>query len=80
MAEGNCPAPHGPNQQTLLVTPLPFLCQPCHPGLRHPNDLHTPSSLGNGQHPDERAMGRACVTCHANIHGSNAPSGPKFHE
>jgi DmsE family decaheme c-type cytochrome len=76
----NCHTPHGSNQQTLLVTPLPFLCQQCHSGLRHPNDLHTPVSLGNGAHPDERAMGRACVTCHANIHGSNAPSGPKFHE
>ncbi|TCO40244.1 DmsE family decaheme c-type cytochrome [Dokdonella fugitiva] len=76
----NCHTPHGSNQQTLLVTPLPFLCQQCHSGLRHPNDLHTPGSLGNGAHPDERAMGRACVTCHANIHGSNAPSGPKFHE
>jgi len=37
-------------------------------------------SLATGLHPDERAMGRGCITCHANIHGSNAPSGPKFHE
>ena len=76
----NCHTPHGSNQQTLLVTPLPFLCQQCHSGLRHPNDMHTPGSLATGPHPDERAMARACITCHANIHGSNAPSGPKFHE
>lgn len=76
----NCHTPHGSNQNTLLVAPIPFLCQQCHVNLRHPNDLHTPSSLGNGLHPDERAMGRGCVTCHAQIHGSNNPSGAKFHK
>ena len=76
----NCHTPHGSNQHALLVTPIPFLCQQCHSHLRHPNDLHTPGSLATGQHPDERIMGRGCITCHAQIHGSNAPSGPRFHE
>lgn len=76
----NCHTPHGSNQHALLVAPLPFLCQQCHAQLGHPNDLHTPASLANGAHPDERLIGRACLTCHAQIHGSNAPSGPKFHE
>ncbi|MBK8123310.1 MAG: DmsE family decaheme c-type cytochrome [Dokdonella sp.] len=76
----NCHTPHGSNQHALLVTPLPFLCQQCHSSLRHPNDLQTPQSLITGAHPDERLIGRACITCHANIHGSNAPSGPRFHE
>ena len=76
----NCHTPHGSNQQALLVAPIPFLCQQCHSNLRHPNDLQTPQSLATGAHPDERIMGRGCITCHANIHGSNAPSGPKFHE
>lgn len=76
----NCHTPHGSNQASLLVTPIPFLCQQCHSSTRHPNDLHTPRSLASGTHPDERLMGRGCITCHANIHGSNAPSGPKFHE
>ena len=76
----NCHTPHGSNQHALLVAPVPLLCQQCHSGTRHPNDLHTPQSLAAGAHPDERLMGRACLTCHANIHGSNAPSGPKFHE
>ena len=31
-------------------------------------------------HPDERIMGRGCLVCHAQIHGSNNPSGSKFHE
>ena len=76
----NCHTPHGSNQATLLVTPVPFLCQQCHTNLRHPNDLQTPQSLGTGLHPDERIMGRGCLTCHAQIHGSNNPSGPKFHK
>ncbi len=76
----NCHTPHGSNQASLLVTPIPFLCQQCHSATQHPNDLQTPQSLANGTHPDERMMGRGCITCHANIHGSNAPSGPKFHE
>ena len=76
----NCHTPHGANQHALLVAPVPFLCLQCHTQLRHPNDLHTPQSLATGTHPDERIMGRGCLTCHANIHGSNAPSGPKFHE
>ncbi|UXI66517.1 DmsE family decaheme c-type cytochrome [Tahibacter amnicola] len=76
----NCHTPHGSNEHALLVTSVPQLCQQCHSGLGHPNDLQTPLSLGSGTHPDERLMGRGCVTCHAQIHGSNAPSGPKFHE
>lgn len=75
----NCHTPHGSNQNSLLVAPIPFLCQQCHVSQRHPNDLLTGASLGNGAFPDERIMGRGCITCHANIHGSNAASGPRFH-
>ncbi len=76
----NCHDPHGSNQQTLLVAPLPMLCQQCHTMTRHPNDLQVPTNLGNGPTPDERLMGRACLTCHANIHGSNNPAGARFHK
>jgi len=76
----NCHTPHGSNQNTLLVAPVPFLCQQCHTNFLHPNDLQTRQSLGTGLHPDERVLGRGCLTCHANIHGSNAPSGVRFHE
>jgi DmsE family decaheme c-type cytochrome len=76
----NCHTPHGSNQNTLLVAAVPFLCQQCHTQQRHPNDLQTPQSLGVGLHPDERIMGRGCLTCHANIHGSNSPSGSRFHQ
>jgi DmsE family decaheme c-type cytochrome len=76
----NCHDPHGSNQQTLLVAPIPMLCQQCHTMVRHPNDLQTPAGLGTGSAPDERLIGRGCLTCHTNIHGSNNPSGPKFHK
>lgn len=76
----NCHDPHGSNQQTLLVLPLPMLCQQCHTMNGHPNDLQTRQSMRNGLTPDERLMGRACVTCHTNIHGSNSPSGSMFHQ
>lgn len=76
----NCHTPHGSNQHALLVAPIPFLCQQCHSHTRHPNDLQMPGSLMNGATPDERMMGRGCLTCHAQIHGSNAPSGARYHE
>ncbi len=76
----NCHDVHGSNQQTLLVAPIPMLCQQCHTMTRHPNDLQTRAGLGTGPSPDERLMGRGCLTCHTNIHGSNNPSGPKFHK
>ena len=76
----NCHDVHGSNQQTLLVAPIPMLCQQCHTMTRHPNDLQTRAGLGTGPSPDERLMGRGCLSCHTNIHGSNNPSGPKFHK
>lgn len=76
----NCHTPHGSNQHALLVAPVPMLCQQCHSHTRHPNDLLTSASLGTGAAPDERLMARGCLTCHAQIHGSNHPSGPRLHK
>ncbi len=75
----NCHTPHGSNQHALLVAPIPFLCQQCHSHTRHPNDLLTAQSLGPGANPDERLLARGCITCHAQVHGSNHPSGARFH-
>ena len=76
----NCHTPHGSNQHALLVAPVPMLCQQCHSHTRHPNDLMTPQQLASGIAPDERLMGRACLSCHAQIHGSNNPAGPRLHK
>lgn len=77
-----CHSPHGSNHLNLLVAQPPFLCQQCHgqiddvpfPGLSHPSALLTRSDLGS----DERLMNRSCTNCHAQIHGSNHPSGARF--
>jgi len=75
----NCHTPHGANQHALLVAPIPMLCQQCHSHTNHPNDLITPNGLMSGNMPDARISGRGCLNCHAQIHGSNNPTGPRFH-
>jgi len=78
----NCHLPHGSNHLALLVSALPGLCQQCHAdigGFGHPNDLLTRGNTATGVQPDVRLLNRSCVNCHAQIHGSNSPSGVRFH-
>ena len=75
----NCHSPHGSNQEKLLVAARPFLCQQCHTHTTHQNNLLTQANTANGGLPDERVIGRGCSTCHAQIHGSNHPSGARLH-
>ena len=75
----NCHRPHGSNYEFLLITASPFLCQQCHTNRGHPNDLLTTVNLPRGLKPDARIMNRSCQNCHAQIHGSNHPSGVRFH-
>ncbi len=78
----NCHRPHGSNHESLLIAVGPFLCQQCHSQLgsfSHPNDLLTRGNLAGGFDPDARLVNRSCVNCHAQIHGSNHPSGVRFH-
>jgi len=81
----SCHLPHGSNRDSLLATSPPYLCQQCHAQIgvaNHPIELMTPRNLaagGSAAARDPRAIGRSCVTCHAAIHGSNHPSGARFH-
>ncbi|MCG8591099.1 MAG: DmsE family decaheme c-type cytochrome [Proteobacteria bacterium] len=78
----NCHRPHGSPHPNLLVSRPPFLCQQCHAqpgGFGHPNDLMVRGNLFGGVSPDERATNRSCLNCHGQIHGSNHPSGARFH-
>lgn len=75
----NCHLPHGSNHEKLLVTSRPFLCQQCHSNPGHPSELISKANLAGGISPDSRAMNRSCQNCHAQIHGSNHPSGVRFH-
>ena len=75
----NCHSPHGSNHEKLLITARPMLCQQCHTALGHVNELLTRGGLASGSRPDPRLMGRSCQNCHAQIHGSNHPSGARLH-
>lgn len=81
----SCHLPHGSNRDSLLVTSPPFLCQQCHAQVgvqNHPIALQTPGNLASSSVPgrrDVRLIGRGCVNCHVQIHGSNHPSGARFH-
>jgi len=75
----NCHVPHGSNHEKLLASPRPFLCQQCHANDGHPTELLARSGTAAGSSPDARLMARSCQTCHAQVHGSNSPSGARFH-
>jgi DmsE family decaheme c-type cytochrome len=66
----NCHDPHGGVRDKMLKLTLPRLCQQCHIESRHPTEARLPTN--------KFVIGRACVQCHANIHGSNHPSGFAF--
>jgi len=67
-----CHQPHGSTIANLLKSRPPFLCQDCHASGGHPTQMAglpdaratSPSLLGT--------VGRGCLNCHTNIHGSNS--------
>jgi DmsE family decaheme c-type cytochrome len=73
-----CHDPHGSSNERMLVAKPPILCQRCHVGTRHPSTIYDSALVGAGSTPSARVYARSCVTCHANIHGSNHPSGQFF--
>jgi DmsE family decaheme c-type cytochrome len=70
-----CHDPHGSNNERMLVAKLPMLCQRCHIGSRHPSTIYDGIQVAGRS---SRIIGRACVQCHAQIHGSNSPAGNTF--
>ena len=70
-----CHDPHGSNNDRMLVAKLPMLCQRCHIGTRHPSTIYDGTQLVARSN---RLIGRGCVNCHAQIHGSNSPAGNDF--
>jgi DmsE family decaheme c-type cytochrome len=69
-----CHDSHGSNNERMLVSKVPFLCQRCHVTSRHPPTVYDGFVLNNSQNAN-KIYGRACTTCHTQVHGSNAPSG-----
>jgi DmsE family decaheme c-type cytochrome len=68
----NCHDPHGSNNERMLVAKPPVLCQKCHIGTRHPSTIYDGTQLAARSN---RLIGRGCVNCHSQIHGSNSPAG-----
>ncbi|MDP2240816.1 MAG: DmsE family decaheme c-type cytochrome [Burkholderiales bacterium] len=69
-----CHQPHGTTIANLLKSRPPFLCQDCHSlqGGGHPTQfagVPTGPAPGTGQ---AGTVGRGCLNCHTNIHGSNS--------
>jgi len=68
----NCHDPHGSINDFLLKISRPRLCQQCHANLTgHPGNPRNPTSI--------YAFNRECQNCHSQHHGSNSPSGSRFH-
>jgi len=75
----NCHTPHGSNHLKLQKTSVPYLCQQCHSNTRHPGTLYDgfrAPTLDDPARGSNRVFNRACLDCHAAIHGSNHPSSP----
>jgi DmsE family decaheme c-type cytochrome len=70
-----CHDPHGSSNDRLLVSKVPMLCQRCHIGTGHPTALYDATTVAAR---NQRVVGRSCVNCHPQIHGSNHPSGQFF--
>jgi DmsE family decaheme c-type cytochrome len=69
----NCHDPHGSNHENMLKVAKPRLCQQCHLVGGHPGNPY-----GRDNPSFKFTAGRACVNCHAMVHGSNHPSGFAF--
>ncbi|MEO8256477.1 MAG: DmsE family decaheme c-type cytochrome [Acidobacteriota bacterium] len=71
----SCHDPHGSNNDRMLIAKEPMLCQRCHVSSRHPATIYDGTQIAAASN---RAVGRSCVNCHSQIHGSNHPAGGMF--
>lgn len=73
----NCHRPHGSTQAALLKARVPWLCQECHLAQQHPSTAYSGTGLPGSATPSgaQQILGKGCVNCHSQVHGSNHPSG-----
>lgn len=75
----NCHDPHGSNYESLLKMKVPYICQSCHVASSHPSNIYDASKIpGGGATPAQQLLGKGCLNCHSQVHGSNHPSGARF--
>jgi DmsE family decaheme c-type cytochrome len=74
---GNCHRPHGSTQTALLKARVPWLCQECHLAPQHPSSAYSGTGLPTAATPSgaQQLLGKGCLNCHSQVHGSNHPSG-----
>lgn len=72
-----CHRPHGSVNDDLLATRGPFLCQQCHSAAFHPSQLNDGQGLPTAS-PSPFLLGRNCMNCHPQVHGTNHPSGARL--
>lgn len=69
-----CHSSHGSTERGLLKMRAPFLCQECHMAAYHSSSLYGGDRLTKAIGQRE-LLGRGCLNCHSQVHGSNHPSG-----
>jgi len=67
-----CHQPHGTTIANLLKSRPPFLCQDCHASSGHPVQLAGPPTGRTTSSSSLGTVGKGCLNCHTNIHGSNS--------
>jgi hypothetical protein len=61
----------------MLKARAPFLCQQCHLAQFHPSTAYSGTGLPGDAIPSgaQQLLGKNCMNCHSQVHGSNHPSG-----
>lgn len=72
-----CHKPHGSVHASLLKNRVPWLCQQCHLAAQHPSTAYSGTGLPGATLPSgaQQMLGKGCLNCHSQVHGSNHPSG-----
>jgi DmsE family decaheme c-type cytochrome len=72
-----CHRPHGSVNSRLLNARGPALCQQCHAAAFHPSLPYGGGGVAGGT-ANQNLLGKNCLNCHSQIHGSNHPSGARL--
>jgi DmsE family decaheme c-type cytochrome len=72
-----CHRPHGSVNDRLLTARGPALCQQCHAAAFHPSVPYGNEGLAGGT-ANQNILGKNCLNCHSQTHGSNHPSGARL--
>jgi DmsE family decaheme c-type cytochrome len=72
-----CHRAHGSVHPRLLTARGPALCQQCHAAAFHPSLSYGAGGLPSGS-PNQNLLGKNCLNCHGQVHGSNHPAGARL--